>query len=967
MGARAQGSNRETGIEPAIGDAVSFGPFRLHVRQRRLEKNGIAVPLGARAFDILVALIERAGTVVSKSDLMARAWPHTTVDDSALRVQVVALRKVLGEGDAGARYLTTVSGQGYCFVARILRRDEAAPSTPDRDHIVATSNLPARPPQLIGRDHAVQDIADQLTRGRFVTVVGPGGIGKTTVAISVAHALLPQFDGAVHFLDLGTLREADQVASLIAATLGLGGQAGNPADRLVSFARDKRLLLVLDCCEHVIETSAAIAERLYKEAAQVHVLATSRESLRVEGEHVYRLPPLASPPDETNITATEALAFPAVQLFVERANASSGQFELDDAEAPLVAELCRRLDGIALAIELAAGRVGAYGIKHTIELLSDQFRLLWKGRRTAPPRHQTLRATLDWSYNLLSEPERTTLRRLSVLVGNFTLDAARAIASAEDSDDAQTIASVANLVAKSILTVSATGPFAQYRLLDTMRGYAREKLSASADANATAARHARHFLRLLETSDEAERGEPGGIASQLGNISAALAWCFSAQGGRTTGVALAAAAMPLFLEMSLLAECQTWAELALDALDGTDRDIRRELDLHAALGLARMWTGGTTESVESCLLHALRLAEQSNDIPNQLRLIDELHLLHFMAGNADSALEIARRGVATAEANDDFDALARMQVSLGVSLLLIGDIAAARSHVEAALSHQPTFESHGRGRFSLDYPDRAHITLARILWLQGYPDQAMEMARQAIGHAVALHHPLRLIRALLWAFAVYAWNGEAEAYEDYANCIIEESGKHTLGPFQAIGEAVKGVIRAAQGRIEESLILLRLALDKIGDHRYGPITDFNMHLAEGLARAGQRGDALEMFDETIARAGRFNYRLELPEMLRLKAELLLSGPSPDVSLAERLLNESLAVARQQSARAWELRTAISLARLWMQQGREDEARALLAPVHGQFTEGFDSRDLKAARELLDRLDRRRRERAGRRL
>jgi predicted ATPase/DNA-binding winged helix-turn-helix (wHTH) protein len=966
MGARAQGSNRETGREPAVGDAVSFGSFRLHVTQRRLEKNGIPVPLGARAFDILVALIERAGTVVSKNDLMARAWPHTTVDESALRVQVVALRKVLGEGDAGARYLTTVSGQGYCFVARVLRRDEAAAFPPAPPATIMAHNLPARPPQMVGRDHTVDDIADQLSRGRFVTIVGPGGIGKTTVAISVAHALQPHFDGAVHFLDLGTLNDAEQVPSLIAATLGLGGQAGNPADRLVNFARDKRLLLVLDCCEHVIETSAAIAERLYKEAAQVHVLATSRESLRVEGEHVHRLPPLASPPDDTTITATDALAFPAVQLFVERANASSGQFELDDADAPLVAELCRRLDGIALAIELAAGRVGAYGIKHTIELLSDQFRLLWEGRRTAPPRHQTLRATLDWSYNLLSEPERTTLRRLSVLVGNFTLDAARAIASSDDSDEAQTIASVANLVAKSILTASATGPFAQYRLLDTMRGYAREKLGASADADATAARHARHFLHLLEDSDDVEHAEVVPIATQLGNISAALAWCFSARGDRATGVALAAAAMPLFLDMSLLAECQAWAELAIDSLASIDRNIRRELDLHAALGLARMWTGGTTESVEGCLLHALRLAEQSNDIPNQLRLVDGLHLLHFMAGNPDGALDIARRGVAIAAANDDFDALARMQVSLGVSHLLMGDITAARSQIEAALLHQSTTESHGRGHFSLDYPDRAHITLARILWLQGYPDQAMEMTQQAIARAIAFGHPVKLTRALLWAFAVYAWNGEAEAYEDYADRIIQESSKHALGPFQAIGEAIKGVIRAAQGRIEESLILLRLALDKIGDHRYGPVTDFGMHLAVGLARAGQRDDALEMIDDTIARAGRLDYLLELPEMLRVKAELLLSGPEPDRPLAEHLLKESLALARQQLAPAWELRTAISLARLWMQQGREDQARALLAPVHDQFTEGFGYQGLKAARELLDRLDRRSPERASRR-
>jgi predicted ATPase/DNA-binding winged helix-turn-helix (wHTH) protein len=955
MGARAQGSNRDTGAKPAFGKIVGFGPFRLHLMQRRLEKNGAPVPLGARAFDILVALIERAGMVVSKADLMAQAWPHTTVDEAALRVQVVALRKVLGEGDAGAKYLTTVSGQGYCFVARVLRWDEDTAAAPDPQPTPVAHNLPARPPQMVGRDHAVHEIGEQLSRGRFVTIAGPGGIGKTTLAISVAHALLPQFDGAVHFLDLGMLRDADAVPSLVATTLGLGGQAGNPADRLVNFARDKRLLLVLDCCEHVIETSAAIAERLYKEAAQVHVLATSRESLRVEGEHVYRLPPLASPPGNTAVTAAEALAFPAVQLFVERANASSGQFVLGDADAPLVAELCRRLDGIALAIELAASRVGTYGVKHTIELLSDRFRLLWEGRRTAPPRHQTLHATLDWSYNLLPEPERTTLRRLSVLVGHFTLDAARAVASADDCDDAETIACIANLVAKSILTASATGPLPQYRLLDTMRGYAREKLGTSADAEAAAARHARHFLRMLEGRDDGPQQEPIPIASQLGNISAALTWCFSAQGDRATGVALAAAAMPLFLELSLLAECQAWAEAAIAALGGLDRDIRRELDLHAALGLARMWTGGSTESVESCFLRALRLAEQSNDVPNQLRLVDGLHLLHFMAGNPDAALDVARRGAAIASSNNDFAALARMQVSLGISHLLIGEVATARSHVEAALLHHSALEPRASGHFSLDYADRAHITLARILWLQGYPDQALAMTRQAIAHAIALGRPLKLTRALLWAFAVYAWNGEAQAFEDYAERIIQDSGKHALSPFQAIGEAIKGVIRAAQGRTDESLLLLRTALGKIGDHRYGPITDFAMHLAEVLARTGERSAAIALIDDAIARNGRVHYLIELPEMLRIKAELLLAGAEPDRSLAEDVLQDSLTLARQQAAPAWELRTATSLAGLWMRQGRDDAARALLAPVYDRFTEGFGSPRLKAARELLDTL------------
>jgi predicted ATPase/DNA-binding winged helix-turn-helix (wHTH) protein len=955
MGARAQSSSRETGGEPTIGQVVSFGQFRLHVAERRLEKNGVVVQLGARAFGILVALIARAGAVVSKNDLMAEVWPHTTVDESALRVQIVALRKALGEGDAGARYLTTVSGQGYCFVARIHLGNEAPPAPP-KPRPNATFNLPARPSQLVGRSNTVRDIAKQLSNGRFVTIVGPGGIGKTTVAISVAHALLPHFDGAVHFLDLGAIRDADQVASLIASTLGLAGQAGNPFDRLVGFARDKRLLLVLDCCEHVIERAAALAERLYKEAAQVHVLATSRESLRVEGEHVHRLPPLESPPDGAAMTASEALAFPAVQLFVERANASSGQFMLSDAEAPLVAELCRRLDGIALAIELAAGRVGTYGVKQTIALLSDQFKLLWEGRRTAPPRHQTLRATLDWSYNLLSEAERTTLHRLSVLVGNFTLDAARTVATADDGDESQTIASVANLVAKSILTASASGPIAQYRLLDTMRAYAQEKLHAGADADATAARHAAYCLRLLDDGGDGPDEQLAPLANQLGNLSAALTWCFQAQGDRTTGVALAAAAMPLFIEMSLLSECQAWAELAIDALQGIGGNIRHELDLHAALGLARMWTGDTTANVERCFTHALQLAEQTNDIASQLRLIDRLHLLHFMAGNLDGALDMASHGITIAALNEDLGTLARMQESLAISQLLIGNITAARADIEAAHIQQAGLAPDVRSRFSVDYPGRSPITLARILWLQGYPDQAIEMADRAIASAIAVGHPLRLTRALLWAFAVYAWNGHAESYEEHAERIILESSKHDLGPFHIIGEAVKGVVRAAQGRSEESLLLLRQAIGRMEGHRYGPVTDFGIHLAEVLAKTDHSGEALQVIDDTIARARRSHYLLEAPDMLRVKAELLISVQPSDIAQAERLLNESLELARQQSALGWELRTAISLTRLLMRQERCDEARRLLVPIYLKFTEGFGTAPLLAARALLDELD-----------
>ncbi|MET0444692.1 MAG: winged helix-turn-helix domain-containing protein, partial [Pseudorhodoplanes sp.] len=359
-----------------------------------------------------MTLIEQAGTVVSKNELLTRVWPGVNVDESSLRVHIAKLRRTLGDGEAGAKYLATVSGQGYCFVAEVSRLDGAKPS-PVTPALAKTHNLPARQPQMVGRDETVDEISGRLTSKRFVTIVGSGGIGKTTVAVATGHALLTQFAGQVHFVDLGAIRDASLVPSIVASELGLPARSSDPSVSLVTFLREKRLLLILDCCEPVIEASAVLAERLYKEAPQLHILATSRELLRVEGEHIYRLLPLASPPEGAALTAASALGFPAIELFVERATAGDAGFELTDANASDVGNICRRLDGIALAIELIASRVSAYGVKPMIELLDNQFNLLWEGRRTALPRHRTLRATIEWSYNLLSEPERMVLCRLS--------------------------------------------------------------------------------------------------------------------------------------------------------------------------------------------------------------------------------------------------------------------------------------------------------------------------------------------------------------------------------------------------------------------------------------------------------------------------------------------------------------------------------------------------------------------------
>jgi predicted ATPase len=334
-------------------------------------------------------------------------------------------------------------------------------------------------------------------------------------------------------------------------------QAQDPLLSLLAFLGERRVLIVLDNCEHVIDAAAALAEPVVSAAPQTHILATSREALRVEGEHVHLLYPLDAPLDDVGLTAAEPLTFPAVQLFIERAAASGNRSDLSDADAPIVARICRRLDGIALAIELAASRVNSHGIRGTFELLDNRFKLLWQGRRTALPRHQTLNAMLDWSYNLLRERDKQVLCRLSAFVGVFTLKAALSVAGTE-ANDVVVADAVASLVAKSLISTAAIGETTYYRLLDTTQAYAAGKLAERREADSIARRHAIYYSNYL-AHDEVIQSTFGehdlsGYAPHIGNVRAALEWAFSDHGDIAVGVELATWAAPLFVGLSLLDE-----------------------------------------------------------------------------------------------------------------------------------------------------------------------------------------------------------------------------------------------------------------------------------------------------------------------------------------------------------------------------------------------------------------------------
>src|ERR1700722_2655678 len=402
----------------------SFGPFLLHLHERRLEREGRPVRLGGRAFDILTVLVERAPDIVSRRELLELVWPKITVDEAALRVHLAALRRALGEGRADLKYIGNVPGRGYFLSAPVTTLNK---SGQPRGLGAATGTklyLPPPIPRVLGRDSAIQNITELLTKNRLVTIIGPGGIGKTTVAVSLAHSKFNDFYGGVHFVDLAPIARASLAISIIASSFGLTVQSDDPLPNLIAFLKDRSLLLILDSCEHLLFDLAVFIEEILKHAPSITVLATSREGLHSSYEKLYPLPPLEFPTQNSKISANEVLAFPAARLFIERVKMEIYGFELSDHEAPFVADICHKLDGIALALELAAGRGSALGIAGTARLLDETLALLWRGRPTAIPRHKTLSATLDWSHELLSESEQIVMRRLAIFSGYFSLEAA---------------------------------------------------------------------------------------------------------------------------------------------------------------------------------------------------------------------------------------------------------------------------------------------------------------------------------------------------------------------------------------------------------------------------------------------------------------------------------------------------------------------------------------------------------------
>jgi predicted ATPase/DNA-binding winged helix-turn-helix (wHTH) protein len=943
--------------------AFSFGGFRLSRAERRLSKDETPIELGGRAFDILLALTERAGQVVSKNELLDIVWPDTTVEEGSLRFQVASLRKALGDGEQGAKFITTVYGGGYCFVAPIERSNLSVQRPPPKDTPADVAyRLPLYPSQMIGRDEDLGELVAQVRGERFVTIVGSGGIGKTMLAVAAGRALLAEFDDEVVFFDLAPIHDARLLPGAIASTLGLM-QSDDPLGGLIAYLRDRRTLLILDSCEHLIGEAARLAERLSEASDRTYILATSREALRVQGEHLRPLLPLAYPPSTTDLTSQQILSFPAAQLLVDRVAAGGYSLDLDGTQSLLVAEICRSLDGIPLAIELAAGSIGAFGLQETAARLNSRIELLWQGRRTAPPRHQTLGAALDWSYHLLNDVEKAVLRRLSAFAGNFSLDAARAVASGTEASEDHVVTALTSLVAKSLVTVHAGGAATSYRLLDTTRTYAQSKLIDSGEAEQTSLKHAVYFLALLETAGAGPPSPQDGkvfsnFGMHLGNVRAALDWSFRRRENIGVALPLAAASGHLFMELSLLTECRSWAERAIALLDETTRGSRLEMELQAAFGFAVMHLEGNSTRSVGALERSLMLAEKLGNLPYQLRLLSRLHLFHSRLGQFRTALEYAYRFEPVAREIGHPLAMAEAHTYMGASRLFEGDSGSARRHFEAALVELPVSSQVDAYHFgALDFRARVRIALAQALWLQGLADQSLAIAEETVTQVRAFNHPVTVCIVLVLAIRLLLGAREFDAAGAYIDPLIEVADRNSLLPYQTVAKALRGELHVEQGNPIEGVVQLRAALGVLHTIRYEiQTTSLTMTMAKGLAAAGRHEAALDLVRETIEMIERRGDLYILPELLRVQGSILMSAPEDQAVAAEACFQGALDLAAQQGALAWQLRAAASLARLRRGLGRRDEARSVLAPVFGRLTEGFESADASAARQLLRELD-----------
>ena len=675
-----------------------FGQVEIRPAERRMLVDGQPANVGARAFDLLIALIEHRDRVVSKDELLALVWPGLVVEENNLQVQISTLRKLLGPNA-----LATIAGRGYRFTLK-LEGDisDAHPSASTKPK----HNLPAQLNSFIGREREICELKELLATTRLVTLTSMGGTGKTRLSLQVAADVLDDYPDGVWLVELASLTDERLVPDALASVLGVKEEAGRPVlEALEKYVRDRQLLLILDNCEHLVQACAALAKKLLRSGRGLQVLASSRERLHVMGETTYPVPSLAVPDPLTNagsaacdstFEATYLEAFKqneAARLFIDRATSAQPSFQVSFKSAAAVADICRRLDGIPLAIELAAARVCALSVDQIAARLDDRFSLLTGGDKTDMPRQQTLRASIDWSFDLLSQPERDLLQQLSVFAGGWTLKAAESVGADSQAGvgvDASTVLELLiRLVEKSLLIMDAGGE--RYRLLETVRQYAQEQLHESGQENNARMRHLYFYLQLAEQTRPALAGPEQGmwlarLDQERENFLSAHVWAGRMDCGAPLGLRLVWALKPYWITRGFLGLGQQMTVEALARAGAEERNLAR--------------CGGLFDAGQ----------------------------IGVLIGHYAEARGYLEESLAIAREIGDVRRIAMALQPLGIACLGQGDMAPARAHLQEALTMAQALGNQREIAAALN-------VLAQLLRVEGELDAAEPLYRQGLALA----------------------------------------------------------------------------------------------------------------------------------------------------------------------------------------------------------------------------------------
>ncbi|CAG2376140.1 ATP-binding protein [Burkholderia sola] len=942
---------------------IQIGTLSVDFEQRDIRQHGASLRIGARALDILEVLHRASGSVVSKDDIMDAVWPGLIVEENRLQVHVATLRKALG---TSRDLIKTVPGRGYLLVASASSGPDlvpvvdapavaaapavvASPDTPDVPDAPASSLLAP----LVGRDAELAQIVDMLERTPVVTLVGAGGIGKTSLAVRVAHGVRSRSRERVLFVELARASTRDDMLIALAAELGLDTPGVPAIDRIGDAFATSRCLLVLDNAEHIVDLVASLVETLTSSAGSLRVLVTSREPLHISAEAVLRMSPLAVP--DGNASADEIVRCSAVELFLERVRAAAPDCTVDEAGVRLIGDICRRLDGLPLAIELAAARVATLGLAVVASRLDDRLNLLTGGLRSALPRHQTLRATFDWSYVLLDRPARALFRRMGCFIGPFSFDAAYAVATEPGTSAADMIAVLGELVAKSLVTVEFHGAYARYRLTESTRAYALEKLHNEGEFERIVARHAAY---------ERERAPVRLVAPVTpADVPPADARALAVDEPMDEAVdepadAAEAAAVPepdrlarALLEPSRMRACTARAREVLDELDtgaADPVDAAREMRLRAACASALLHTDGDALAAAAMWDRTLGLAAHIGDDAFDARALVGLWNTMLTLSDIHESLRYATRFERAAERRGDRSQRLLANTMVATSLHYFGEHAQARERLEAATAELADVGESpcAQAALGVDMATLGRTMLIRLLWMQGEPEHAMRVAAQAVEHARRGPSPLALCIVLGAAAVPIALRyGDHDITSDYLATLRATADAHGFDIWRSHAECLTGQFDVQAGHPGAGLARLEPALRRVEASGFRRVlAPLTVAYAEGLVRTGRADEACTRLDATLARCRAHGEHLFVPELLRVRGVAMLEQArtvGADLAVAyeadgHRHLQMAIQTANAQGAAMWALRGSLDLADHLIERGHTAQASALVAGVARHF-------------------------------